>query len=105
MSKPLRKPTQKDLVAILTWAAHNVSSAKSTLYNDRDPNSFEKAVNRLEMVHEHLLRAAGHFPAPSSYSPWANDPVCHQPPKTCTCGREPCVCASDEDATRHYAEA
>lgn len=66
---PLRTPTRGDLIALLTWAAHEIGGAHSDHANDRDPNGFEKAQDRLTAIQERLRDAAGRFPYPRK-SPW-----------------------------------
>lgn len=58
----LKKPTRKDLIALLTFAAHHAGSAKNEHDDDRDPQGFEKAQKRLVMLQERLIEAAGMLP-------------------------------------------
>jgi len=63
------KPTKKDLIALINWAAHHAGSAKVIHDNDRDPNGFERAQTRLDTVANLLREAAGYFPMPDE-SKW-----------------------------------
>ena len=66
---PLRKPKRGDLIALLTWAAHEIGGAHADHANDRDPNGFEKAQDRLTAIQDRLRDAAGRYPYPRK-SPW-----------------------------------
>lgn len=57
-----KMPTRRDIIALLTWAAHHAGSARQEHANDRDPNGFEKAQKRLEMIERRLHEAAGMLP-------------------------------------------
>lgn len=66
---PKTKPTKRDLIALLNWAAHEADSALSCYHNDRQPNRADALNDMVKPVIERLRAAASHFP-PEDQSHW-----------------------------------
>ena len=49
------KPTHGDLVALLTWAAHNAATALNEYHNDRNPMRADALIERLSEMSNRLL--------------------------------------------------
>lgn len=64
-----RKPTPGDLVALLSYAAHEAESALTCYQNDRQHDRAGAMEQRLKPLADHLRAAAAHFPPPRR-SPW-----------------------------------
>ncbi len=67
MEKP--KPTRRDLIALLSWAANQAGCARNYHGNDRDNNGFEKGQDKLREIENRMFEAAGHFDPPKK-SKW-----------------------------------
>lgn len=72
MSKRRKKPTRRDLIALLTWAAHHAGTARNDHYDDRGVMSFERGQARLKEMEKRLHEAAGNFPYPDE-SEWCDE--------------------------------
>lgn len=57
-----KKPTRKDLLAVITELQNLVGTAMSAHANDRDPAGFEKGQKALEQAHELCILARSYDP-------------------------------------------
>ncbi len=65
------KPTKKDLIALINWAASEAGAIKALHYNDRSQTAFEEAQERANKMQDKLIKAAGYFSLPKK-SAWIN---------------------------------